>query len=298
MLIPFGMKQGKLYDVTEVERGRACGCVCPSCGQNLVARKGESGKRDHYFAHDAKACQDKDGRIECEFSFCVAARLVIKQCFRELNQFSILLPEWLLTLDARDKFDRKHTVSAYVAKSQTKSIHQFDIEPAPPFHELDIVGEIEGHLIGFHFSYSGRPAMIEHVKNDISIVDIDLEPLKSLIDYNQQNQSEPFKSRIVDYVLNGEHRQWLTHKRYCAAKQSLQERLAEKIAESELSPPSPSTSPNQRQRAPNGPCVICNQNAADYIEQLICGPCLQSYYQKGVFHGGQIKKAVIDEFLS
>lgn len=27
MLIPFGLKDGKYYDVTEVERGRACGCI-------------------------------------------------------------------------------------------------------------------------------------------------------------------------------------------------------------------------------------------------------------------------------
>lgn len=39
MLIPFGLKDGKYYDVSEVERGRACGCICPSCKQVLVAKK-------------------------------------------------------------------------------------------------------------------------------------------------------------------------------------------------------------------------------------------------------------------
>ncbi len=35
MLIPFGLKDGKYYDVSEVERGRACGCICPSCNHVL-----------------------------------------------------------------------------------------------------------------------------------------------------------------------------------------------------------------------------------------------------------------------
>ncbi len=45
----FGMKNGKLIDISQVPKGLECGCVCPSCGSKLVARKGE--KRKHHFSH-------------------------------------------------------------------------------------------------------------------------------------------------------------------------------------------------------------------------------------------------------
>lgn len=48
--IPFGLRDGRMVEVSEVESGLACRCVCPSCGQPLQARKGPI--RTHYFAHD------------------------------------------------------------------------------------------------------------------------------------------------------------------------------------------------------------------------------------------------------
>lgn len=31
---------GRMVDITMVERGLACDCICPSCGATLQARKG------------------------------------------------------------------------------------------------------------------------------------------------------------------------------------------------------------------------------------------------------------------
>jgi hypothetical protein len=40
---------GRLVHVDEVQRGLACKCVCPGCGAQLIARKGE--KKQHHYAH-------------------------------------------------------------------------------------------------------------------------------------------------------------------------------------------------------------------------------------------------------
>ena len=32
---------GKLVHISEVEKGKACGCRCPACNEPLIARKGE-----------------------------------------------------------------------------------------------------------------------------------------------------------------------------------------------------------------------------------------------------------------
>ena len=44
-------KEGDLVHVSQVERGLACECVCPSCNERLIAKKGEY--REHHFAHES-----------------------------------------------------------------------------------------------------------------------------------------------------------------------------------------------------------------------------------------------------
>ena len=49
ILIPYALKDGALIHVSKVESGLACDCICPSCHERFVARKG--GFRVHHFAH-------------------------------------------------------------------------------------------------------------------------------------------------------------------------------------------------------------------------------------------------------
>lgn len=45
----YGLKGGNLVSVTEVASGLGCGCHCPCCGAQLVAKKGL--QKTHHFAH-------------------------------------------------------------------------------------------------------------------------------------------------------------------------------------------------------------------------------------------------------
>lgn len=40
---------GSSVHVSEVPRGLDCGCICPKCGQPLIAKRGD--EREHHFAH-------------------------------------------------------------------------------------------------------------------------------------------------------------------------------------------------------------------------------------------------------
>jgi len=57
LAIPFAWdSKGRWRDVSDVERGLKCGCVCPACRGPLVARKGD--ERIHHFAHhDRRECR-------------------------------------------------------------------------------------------------------------------------------------------------------------------------------------------------------------------------------------------------
>lgn len=41
MKLPYGLKDGKLVHISEVDKGKKCGCVCPACYSPFIARKGK-----------------------------------------------------------------------------------------------------------------------------------------------------------------------------------------------------------------------------------------------------------------
>ncbi len=45
----YGMKNGHVIKISDVEKGLACGCECIGCGSPLIARKGDV--KAHHFAH-------------------------------------------------------------------------------------------------------------------------------------------------------------------------------------------------------------------------------------------------------
>lgn len=49
MKLPYGIQNGKLVSIDEVEQGLACNCYCKKCKGILIARKGDVNK--HHFAH-------------------------------------------------------------------------------------------------------------------------------------------------------------------------------------------------------------------------------------------------------
>ncbi|EGQ8312378.1 hypothetical protein DC897_RS22415 [Vibrio parahaemolyticus] len=320
MLIPFGLKDGKYYDVSEVERGRACGCICPSCKQVLVAKKGDSEKMAHHFAHDKKAQEDQDEKIECEYSFCVVARLVIKQSLRELTTFEIQSPEWKIELSEKDNYERTRTVIGNVTNASVLSFKEFEVEPAAPYNEVDVLCYVSGYPIGIYFSYKGRPTYSPDKAGQLSILEIDLEPLQQLYREFRDHEYDSFKDLALAYVFDDGYRRWLSHARYATRKNELTKKLKSMIEESNTQPPEP-TIENigeiQRRHRPfkkprkttgeevmiritsrptNEPCVRCKRRSAGYVDNLICADCLQYYYGQGLFHVGDIKKAVKQEF--
>ena len=56
---PFGMRNGKMIlieDLPANERGLSCGCQCPACGGDFIARMGNI--KVHHFAHSKEACDE------------------------------------------------------------------------------------------------------------------------------------------------------------------------------------------------------------------------------------------------
>lgn len=72
--LPYGLRDGELIHISEVDRGRSCDCLCPSCNGQLVARKGEY-KVDHFAHYTRRECH---GALETALH--LAAKKILERC--------------------------------------------------------------------------------------------------------------------------------------------------------------------------------------------------------------------------
>lgn len=79
----YALKDGKLVGIDDVTNGGRCGCVCPKCGERLVARNGGS-RMQHHFAHSADST--------CVGSAETALHLLAKDVLQETR--ALLLPDY------------------------------------------------------------------------------------------------------------------------------------------------------------------------------------------------------------
>jgi hypothetical protein len=81
--IPFAERRsdGRYVDAGSVPSGLACDCVCPECGDGLIARHARKSKRASHFAHSSE--------IACEKAFETALHKTAKQILAD--EFEIAL---------------------------------------------------------------------------------------------------------------------------------------------------------------------------------------------------------------
>lgn len=69
--IPYGLKDGVLWFVTDVPNGNNCGCICPKCKTPLQARNNPTNVKRAYFAHS--------GPVECTYSGMTDVHIMAQQ---------------------------------------------------------------------------------------------------------------------------------------------------------------------------------------------------------------------------
>lgn len=80
----YALKDGAITSISDVQSGLKCGCVCPSCGAPLVARKGI--KMMHHFAHHAGD--------NCEYGYETSLHLAAKDILSQSKKMTIP-PVWV-----------------------------------------------------------------------------------------------------------------------------------------------------------------------------------------------------------
>lgn len=107
--INFGIKDGKLVEISQVPKGLDCGCICPSCGSKLIAKKGN--KRKHHFSHYKVR--------ECEGYLETVLHLTAKEIL--LNSREIVLPIYNVR-DGDYSNDRSFSYRGVIAEKKVEDI--------------------------------------------------------------------------------------------------------------------------------------------------------------------------------
>ncbi len=76
--VPFGMKDGILYEPNQVPNGNDCGCFCPGCQAPLIARQGA---KTPHFAHSSG--------VDCTLGLETIVHLAAKQLIAKRMELSL-----------------------------------------------------------------------------------------------------------------------------------------------------------------------------------------------------------------
>lgn len=162
LLVPFGLKDERLYEPSQVPNGKACGCVCPACKHPLIAKQGAS---TPHFAH----AQDEN----CSKALETAVHLAAKQLIAEKLELRLPILQWNNVLNQH----KTEVISdQFIAKLQSVTLEQWlgDIRP-----DIVVSTNNTNYLVEIavtHFVDDEKRLKIQ--QKNIPTIEIDLSRLK------------------------------------------------------------------------------------------------------------------------
>ena len=177
LLVPFGLKEGLLYEPRQVSNGKACGCICPGCQHPLVAKQNA---QTPHFAHAPGE--------DCKNGLETVIHLAAKQLIAERMEVSI--PAVALQIP-RGYGERPSTENLYTSNLRTLS--EVRIEPWLDGFRPDIV-VVESHrqremLIEIAVTHFVDDIKLEKIKNrGIYAIEIDVSAAREQMDFALLNR--------------------------------------------------------------------------------------------------------------
>ncbi len=153
-----GIREGQLTHISDVEKGLQCGCMCPCCDTELVARKGH--RRTHHFAHyNAEPCV---GAIE------TALHMISKEILA--SEMKIWLPAVKVIFDSYRK-------PIEISEGRWFDLDSVQLEKRYGKIVPDLIATISGRelLIEVFVTQRVEPEKLGQIRRaDVSVVEIDL----------------------------------------------------------------------------------------------------------------------------
>lgn len=217
LLLPFAtrLSDGKLVSPDEVERGRACQCVCPGCNVEVIAKQGT--ERMWHFAH-AKG-------EKCVEGYEVSIHELAKQMLRQ--RMELLLPSLTAKMSDIDAYGQLLEEQVPVLESCLVKLEACKTGEYLGGVNVDAIGLLKGHKIlievtVFHRLMPDKLARL--AQTEIPSMQINLEQFQS----RQANRSLLEKAIFEDENI----RRWIYHPKLEIALNKAKEKLDERMLES------------------------------------------------------------------
>ena len=180
----YALKDGEITSISDVESGLKCGCVCPACGEPLVAKKGS--KVMHHFAHHAGT--------NCEYGYQTSLHLAAKDILSKAKK--MVIPRVSFTFPGTNKSE---------LISGEKEIPIDSVELEKRFD--DIIPDIVVYSRGKYFFVEifvthqvDENKLAKLKKANISTIEIDLSNIDRMI------SPEELKEALLQ---NNDHKKWI-----------------------------------------------------------------------------------------
>ena len=236
-LIPFGWDEAtqSFKDVFDVQRGRRCDCICPSCGTPLIARQGAI--KDWHFAHASRTVYDKTQK-RCEYSFYVSIRMMARQLIQD--QLILGLAECSDTLEHYSMIGKVYRQHFVVAEPQTIVLDAVEVESSFNDVNVDVVGQIKGYPFTLCFTHPGReiPSGLRQLAGEkCGVIAVSLEGIGSLFIENM-SEGKTYGGLLAAFLSDpaSGDKKWIYHPNYNALKDQAEVRLQQLIEQDKTRP--------------------------------------------------------------
>ena len=178
-ILKYGIRNGIEYHISEVESGLKCDCVCPACGEQLNAKKGENIKPQYHFAHKSK--------IQCEYAYETSIHYDGKRIL-EKNR-TITLPIRVPTFDAfnLNGFYNKNINMKQLGTIIPKTYQIENVFIEKKLHDIvpDINCTIKGKPIIIEIAVTSKIKVEKQKKIEnigIPVIEVDLSKMNRTVD--------------------------------------------------------------------------------------------------------------------
>ena len=161
----YALKNWRTVHISEVESGLKCGCVCPCCKEQLVAKKGN--KMIHHFSHSKGT--------ECKYGYETSLHYAAKEIISKYEKFTI--PRVNLTLNP-------YKSNEIISEAKEIKVDKVTLEQRCGDIIPDVIIYSGGKelLVEIFVTHKVDEQKIEKIKNmNISAIEIDLSGISNNI---------------------------------------------------------------------------------------------------------------------
>jgi hypothetical protein len=210
--IPFGLRETdqQYVDIADVNNGKKCGCICPSCKMPLQAKQGRTNQ--WHFAHSSRGTSNLT-QNQCEFSFWVSVLSMAKEIIRQGGT---------LTVPSYTKYLGYDEI--VISDKKTVDLTDPEIEKSC----FDILCNFGKYSIGIYFTSPEKKYRQTHLSDkNTGILEISISnAFKTFFSKDRSSDYKSILSEIIFKDIGNKH--WIYHPKIESYNRRYGERLKDK----------------------------------------------------------------------